>query len=220
MNVSLDALSSQFVPGVKVFISHQRNDKHIALDVQKRLENMRIESFLDATDKGRAGYKSVTDWIVANLRKSTHMLVVYTNNTKSSEWVPFEIGMAYEREEGIAILDSQRVIDKPSYLNDFPLMPDMESLKYFASLCRKYSNAKETTLTVLKNSANEMMLPHLKTFAKEPVQVRLKTLADESMQRQLRIPLNENIQDYLTADFVPSYAKFFIDSLKEDLKQL
>ena len=150
MITSIDTLPSHYVPGVRVFISHQRNDKDIAREVQKRLEKMRIKSFLDATDKGRAGYKSVTEWIVANLRKSTHMLVVYTNNTKSSEWVPFEIGMAYEREEGIAILDSQRVIDKPSYLNNFPLMPDMESLKFFdrrwsrsgrSSSCRRFRHA-------------------------------------------------------------------------------
>lgn len=138
MMISIHSRPSSYIPGVKVFISHQRNDKHIALDVQKRLENMRIESFLDATDKGRAGYKSVTDWIVANLRKSTHVIVVYTNNTKKSEWVPFEIGVGYEREEGIAVLTPQKIDDMPLYLNEFPRMYDYETLKMFASFCKDH----------------------------------------------------------------------------------
>lgn len=220
MKTTLGKLSDFFVPGVNVFIAHQKNDVHIASDVQKRLKKMQIKSFLDVTDNGQTGFESITDWIVANLRKSTHVLVVYTNNTKSSEWVPFEIGMAYEREEGIAILDSQHIVGKPSYLNDLPLIPDMVSLKYFVSHCKNYSKAKEATLRVLEKPANEMIRPNLETFSKEPAQIRFKTFANESMQKQLRMPLNENVQDYLTADFVPNYAKFFIDSLKKDLKQL
>lgn len=157
MMISIDSLPSCYISGVKVFISHQRNDEHIALDVQKRLKKMQIESFLDATDKGRAGYKSVTDWIVANLRKSTHMLVVYTNNTKSSEWVPFEIGMAYEREEGIAVFTPQQINDVPIYLREFPCLNNYESLETFAYLCKEYprNRKNESTRVYSRTGMNE-----------------------------------------------------------------
>ena len=217
MMTSLDNFSKNFISGVNVFIFHQRNDKDIALKVQKKLEIERIKSFLDATDNGHTGFKTVTEWIVTNLRKSTHILVVYTNNTKSSEWVPFEIGMAYEREEGIAIFDPQHIIGKPNYLNDLPIIPDMDSLKYFVFLCKNYSKAKQSTLKGLEKSANEISHSHLGTFAKNPAQIRFKNITNDSMQKQLRMPLSENIQNYLTVDFVPNYAKFFIDSLNKDL---
>ena len=46
MITSIDTLPSRYAPGVSVFISHQRNDEDIAQEVQKRLEKMRIKSFL------------------------------------------------------------------------------------------------------------------------------------------------------------------------------
>ena len=155
--ISIDTHPICFVPGVRVFISHQRNDRDIALEVQNRLKKMQIKSFLDVTDKGRTGFKSVTDWIIANLRKSTHVIVIYTNNTKISEWVPFEIGVSYEREEGIAILTPQQIDDMPLYLNDFPRFYDYETLKIFASFCKDHprSLANESARGYSKINLNE-----------------------------------------------------------------
>lgn len=157
MTISINTLPSRYVPGVKVFISHQRDDKNIAIEVQKRLDNMRIKSFLDATDKGRAGYESVTDWIVANLRKSTHIIIIYTNNTKKSEWVPFEIGVGYEREEGMAVITPQQIDNMPLYLKEFPRFYDYETLRIFASFCKDHPRkiAKESVEVYSKKELTE-----------------------------------------------------------------
>ena len=208
MITSIDTLPIHYVPGVRVFISHQRNDKDIAREVQKRLEKMRIKSFLDATDKGRDGYKSVTDWIIDNLRESTHVLVVYTDNTKKSAWVPFEIGVGYEREEGIAILAPQRISDMPNYLDEFPLMRDFESLKEFASFCRDYP----------KPFAKSTSQVHFGTPVNENVQEQSTIFKNDVLQKYSRLSMGQSAQENANIELNYNYARFFIDELKNKLR--
>lgn len=122
---------------INIFISHNSEDKTYAIMAQSYLRQHGINSFLDITDKGPHGYRSVTDWIIANLRKSTHLLVIFSKNTRKSMWVPFELGVGYERNEGIGILLKESIDNLPEYLNEFPVMKSMCSLDYFVKQCKK-----------------------------------------------------------------------------------
>lgn len=152
--------------GVNVFISHQRNDKRIALQVQEKLSEQGIASFLDATANGPSGYQSITDWIVDNLRKSTHMLVIYSSNTRSSAWVPFEIGVGYERNEGIGVLLLTNNFDLPEYIKELPKMRDLESLKYFVLQCNNYPGILATESPAL-GSINGLPMNYARNFINE-----------------------------------------------------
>lgn len=67
---------------VKVFISHKKEDEPQARWLQSYLLSKGIDSFLDATDRGPSGYRTVTEWIVANLRKSTHIIAIISRKNK------------------------------------------------------------------------------------------------------------------------------------------
>lgn len=76
---------------VKVFISHKEENKDYAVYVQNFLHHCGIKSFLDITDKGPNGYQSITDWIIENLRNSTHLLVIFSEHTKKINVDSFRI---------------------------------------------------------------------------------------------------------------------------------
>jgi len=89
---------------MKVFISHQRRDSHVATRVSQRLwTHHQIESYLDVVDS-RLGMKGeeLADQIRLELTRCTQLLAVVTANTEVSSWVPWEIGVAAEREYPLA----------------------------------------------------------------------------------------------------------------------
>lgn len=122
---------------IKVFISHKKEDKPQAIWLQSYLHARGIDSFLDATDNGPSGYRSLTEWIVANLRKSTHIIAVISEKTKGSMWVPFELGVGYERNEGIGTFLNGPVYSLPDYLLEFPIMKTTYDLDLFINQCKK-----------------------------------------------------------------------------------
>lgn len=122
---------------VKVFISHKKEDEPQARWLQSYLLSKGIDSFLDATDRGPSGYRTVTEWIVANLRKSTHIIAIISEKTKGSMWVPFELGVGYERNEGIGTFLNGPVYNLPEYLLEFPIMKTSHDLDLFVNQCKK-----------------------------------------------------------------------------------
>jgi hypothetical protein len=89
---------------MKVFISHQRRDAAVARRVSDRLLIAhQIPSYLDVVDS-RLGMKGedLADQIRDELSKCTQLLAVVTVNTQVSSWVPWEIGVAAEKEYPLA----------------------------------------------------------------------------------------------------------------------
>lgn len=123
-------------PEIKVFVSHKKEDKPVALYVADYLKQRGLHAYIDVLDDSITS-SNVTERIVANLRDSTHLIVIYSDNTKYSEWVPFELGVGYERNEGIGVLKYNLTGSPPPYLNVFPVMNTEEDLNKFISLCKK-----------------------------------------------------------------------------------
>lgn len=123
-------------PEIKVFVSHKKEDKPVALYVADYLKQRGLHAYIDVLDDSITS-SNVTERIVANLRDSTHLIVIYSDNTKYSEWVPFELGVGYERNEGIGILKCDFTGRLPEYLHEFPVMEDEKDLDKFILLCKK-----------------------------------------------------------------------------------
>lgn len=121
---------------IKVFVSHKKEDKAMALFVARYLKQNGLDAYIDALDR-EINPKNVTERIVANLRDSTHLIVIYSDCTRYSEWVPFELGVGYERDEGIGVLKHNLTGWMPSYLDEFPVMNDVKELDHFIKLCKK-----------------------------------------------------------------------------------
>ena len=84
---------------MKVFISHKKEDGSRALLVKDALDKKGVPSYLDVLDNDTANDgKALTDHIKTNLNSCTDVIVVMTESTKKSWWVPFEIGMSAQKD--------------------------------------------------------------------------------------------------------------------------
>jgi hypothetical protein len=112
---------------IKIFISHKKEDSKKAENVEAYIKkNYNFDVYVDTLDDKINSTINITDRIVDKLRSSTHLLVVFSEHTKESMWVPFELGVSYERNQGIGVLvwsDKVNIpYNLPEYLEDFPIL--------------------------------------------------------------------------------------------------
>lgn len=89
-----------------VFLSHKKEDKSECRKIAEYLKNAEIDYYLDELDEelqvasNAQNPEKITERIKKGIRESTHMLVVVSEKTYKSQWVPFEVGYGHA-----AILD-------------------------------------------------------------------------------------------------------------------
>ena len=116
---------------MKVFISHKDIDYGIAIQVQNILKKNQVEAYLDVLDNSITGTgEKLTKHIKGKLNECSDILVVMSENTKSSWWVPFEIGMAAQKDlPTVSYLQSGIML--PDYRSDWPrLKCNADIVKY------------------------------------------------------------------------------------------
>ena len=110
-----------------IFISHRQSDTDKAKQLHTLLKGHSVESYLDVVDGATSHAPDITKHIIGNLKKCTHLIVVYSNNTAGSMWVPFELGAAYIAGKGIGTMLFSP-ITTPEYLDTFQKMRDSADL--------------------------------------------------------------------------------------------
>lgn len=105
---------------MKIFISHKQEDSEIAGLICRRLNELGAKAYLDLLDnqictKG----KELTEHIKEKLNDCSDILVVMSKKTEESWWVPFEIGMAAQKDFPVVsyLIDN---IQLPDYLEYWP----------------------------------------------------------------------------------------------------
>ena len=79
-----------------VFISHKSEDSDTAKNIAELLQNAGLDVYLDVNDNGlqQATRKNDAEAIVKCIEKalacSTHILILVTENTEKSWWVPYD----------------------------------------------------------------------------------------------------------------------------------
>ena len=82
-----------------VFVSHKSEDIDTAKNIAELLQNAGLDVYLDVNDNGlqQATRKNDAEAIVKCIEKalacSTHILILVTENTEKSWWVPYETGV-------------------------------------------------------------------------------------------------------------------------------
>lgn len=141
-----------------ILISHKKEDVRFANGVAMYLKDKNIDCYLDNLDD-TINKDNVTKVIVHNLRGATHLIVIFSEKTEKSMWVPFELGIAYERNQGIGVMKIDNV-KQPEYLKEFPVMTYKdEDINKFIKEYRK-TQSKDTTLDGLmyfKKSENSVI---------------------------------------------------------------
>lgn len=110
-----------------VFISHKKEDESAAVAIGKFLmEIVGVNIYLDIMDTNLQAAtqtendKLIVDSIKKGLEYSTHLLCLISDKTRLSWWVPYEIGIADNKNISIASLKLKTVDDIPSFLKIHP----------------------------------------------------------------------------------------------------
>lgn len=107
---------------MKIFISHKQEDALAANQIASELRAIHVDYYLDLLDSSvtQSG-RELTNHIRNNLNNCTDIIVVMSEITRYSQWVPFEVGMAAQ-------------IDMPTatFLKDYVSLPDF--LQYWPRL--------------------------------------------------------------------------------------
>ncbi len=124
---------------MKIFISHQQRDTSIAEIVQIRLERQHdIRTYLDVIDPdtSRTG-DQLGEYIRSRLGECTQLIAVVSTNTKESWWVPWEIGVATEKDYPIATFAGGTYCILPTYLKKWPYLQSERDLDIYAREAKK-----------------------------------------------------------------------------------
>ena len=121
-----------------VFISHKKDDQHIAVQLGKFLtEKLNVDIYLDVFDVELQEAVSVENdaKIVASITRgiklSNILLCIVSDETKLSWWVPYEIGIADALEITIASIKTKQIDDFPSFLKTQKTINNLSELIEF-----------------------------------------------------------------------------------------
>lgn len=122
---------------MKVFISHKNEDSAQALVLQYAFQRNDVDTYLDVLDSSIAGGgKELTDHIKSNLNTCSDIVVIMSEETKHSWWVPFEIGMAAQEDMPTASFLTSSVL-LPSYLSYWPRLKTTSDVDKYVAVRRK-----------------------------------------------------------------------------------
>ena len=110
-------------PHLRVFISHQRRDEETAREIAEWLQRVGVGTYLDVLDPHLASDfgDDLGEYFRQKLGQCTHLMAVVSRNTITSWWVPFEIGIATEKQYPIATYAAGQC-ELPDYLTKWPYL--------------------------------------------------------------------------------------------------
>lgn len=126
---------------MKVFISHKDADSLQALLLKRAFENEGVSAYLDVLDSSiNGGGKALTEHIKTQLNQCTDIIVLMSEATKYSWWVPFEIGMSAQIDMPTASYLKESVV-LPSYLSYWPRLKTTSDVSTYVSVRRETEKA-------------------------------------------------------------------------------
>lgn len=118
---------------IKVFISHKQEDARKAKEIADHLWlRHNIDSYLDVLDPviGKNG-EELARYVRDKMGACTQLLAVITPITSESWWVPWEIGVASEKELPLATYTGARQL--PDYMMKWPVLRNDQHLDAYAN---------------------------------------------------------------------------------------
>ena len=130
--------------GICVFISHKSTDMEAAEAVANYLMSNNIDVYLDKMDPGlqqkvdENDSQGIVDSINAAIKCSTHIIVLVSDQTKESWWVPYEVGFSKSEGKNIASALLVGYVDGfPDYLKIERTIKSFKEFKDYAIEIRK-----------------------------------------------------------------------------------
>ena len=118
------------VPAKRVFVSHYNEDSASAQRIAFWIRDIGMTAFLDIDDPNlpKKDDAEMADYIKGVINESHGLVAVTSGMTINSWWVPYEIGVADQKDLVLAtyILDK---INLPSYLRKWPMLSNKENVE-------------------------------------------------------------------------------------------
>lgn len=119
-------------------------DDTLAKKIYNRLTTVHsIQCWLDDLVPTQSPEK-ITNVILENINKCTHLLVVMTDNTQGSWWVPYEIGVAEQGERAISTYSQMTHLNLPEFLWHWPVLAGDSAIDQFATIYKQERLVVET----------------------------------------------------------------------------
>lgn len=129
---------------VRVFISHQKQDRNPCALIAEYLNTVGIGVYFDEFDNElqiatqNNDSKGIVKAIKKGIDQSSHMLCVISPNTLYSKWVPFEVGYGYDKTDLATLtLKGIKNSDLPDYIKVAPIIRDIYDINEFV---KKHGN--------------------------------------------------------------------------------
>lgn len=121
---------------IKVFISHKRADADVALRVAHRVQSRGLETYVDLIDDALVkDGPGLADHLLRRLSDCQQLIAVVSEETKTSWWVPWEIGVGSEKGFRMASFCA-RATSLPSYLVKWPVLKTLQDVDLYCSYSR------------------------------------------------------------------------------------
>jgi len=133
---------------MRVFISHQKADSIKAAQVAEYLRTRhRIDSYLDVVDPkiGTHAGPELADHVREQMDNCDSLLAVVSHETAKSQWVPWEIGIATEKEFPLATY-SESYLPLPEFLQKWPYVTSLSELDKYAEAVNKMIGRSRTSV--------------------------------------------------------------------------
>ena len=137
---------------MKVFISHKSEDMELADECANILKEKGFDIYLDKYDPYINESPDRAKRIESKIESSTDLLVIITENTKLSWWVPFEIGLSTANDIRIVSLVFENAPKLPSFIRKWPIIDTEQKLKIYLKQLEKDKNQLLTESRNLRKS--------------------------------------------------------------------
>lgn len=116
----------------KVFISYAHEDANIAESIARIIGEMDIDTFMDV--KKISWGNVVLSKVRQALEESQYILVLVSESSLSSQWVPFEVGYAAALRKKILPYVLDKKLSVPAYINELSVINEPQGIiNYFSN---------------------------------------------------------------------------------------
>ena len=147
------AFARSTVSAKRIFVSHYNEDSELARKIASWIRNFGMTAFLDVDDPDLPPEDGadLAGYIKRVINESHGLVVVTSNKTVNSWWVPYEIGVADQKDLVLAtyILDK---VELPSYLQKWPMLSNKENLGCW---CEELKSRGDKTLASFYESLEQ-----------------------------------------------------------------
>lgn len=149
---------------MKIFISHKQEDKLEARKVLLTLKSCNVSAYLDLLDDDISGDgEKLTQHIREKISECSDVIVILSENTKKSWWVPFEIGMATEKDMPIANYLVSSII-LPDYLEYWPRLKNSNDVEKYVKIRNEVSEEYKKPRGIFESISSEQYRSETQEF--------------------------------------------------------